>query len=218
MYYCPYDFMEHDCMRFPERPSYLRVLHAAPNTPNVDVYVNNNRLLQNISYKEFSKYLPLSPGNYHIKVYPAGQKTNPVIDTNVSIPPLSMFTAAVIGKLPKLSLLPIPEPIAPQAAGTTCVRFAHLSPDALAVDVTIPTGTKLFSNVNYKEVTPYAKPPAGIYTIQIKLTRNGETVLTVSGVNLMADRCYTLYVVGLAAGNPPLEVLKSIDGRLRGNE
>ena len=218
MYFCPYDFMEDDYMRFPEKPSYLRVLHAVPNAPNVDVYVNNNRALQNLSYKEFSKYLPLSAGNYNIKVYPAGQKTKPVIDTNVNIPPLSMFTAAVIGRIPNLSLLPIPEPIAPQAVGTTCVRFAHLSPDAPAVDVTIPNGAKLFSNVNYKEVTDYSKPPAGTYTIQVKLTSSGETVLTVSGVYLMAGRCYTLYAVGLAEGNPPLEALKSIDGMLRETE
>lgn len=215
MYFCPYDFMEDDYMRFPERPSYLRLLHAAPNAPNVDVYVNNNRLLQNLSYKEFSRYLALPAGNYNIKVYPAGQKTNPVIDTNVNIPSLSMFTAAVIGRIPNLSLLPIPEPIAPQAVGTTCVRFAHLSPDTPAVDVTIPSGAKLFSNANYKEVTQYVKPPAGTYTIQVKLTGSGETVLTVSNVQLAAGRCYTLYAVGLTAGNPPLEALKSIDGMIR---
>ncbi len=39
--------------------SYIRVLHAAPNAPAVDVYVGDMILFNNLTFGQFSSYIPV---------------------------------------------------------------------------------------------------------------------------------------------------------------
>ena len=54
--------------------SYVRVFHASPDAPPVDIYVNEGLAFKNLSFKEFSEYVQLPMGEYKIEVFPAGQK------------------------------------------------------------------------------------------------------------------------------------------------
>jgi len=192
--------------------SYIRILHASPNAAAVDVYLNNIPLERNITYKEFTKYYPLAGGLYNIKLYPAGNTTNPIINTNVNIPPRTIFTIAATGMLEDLGLTLVPEPPVQKLPAETLVRFVHLSPNAPHVDLTLANGTTLFGDVEYTEITDYIRVRPGIYTLQLKQTGTDSIVLTVPNTNLRPGNIYTVYAVGLANGNPPLQVLIPLDG------
>lgn len=192
--------------------SYIRVLHASPDAPGVDVYVNENLIARDVTYKEFTPYIPIVGGLYNIKVYPTGTKTNPVINTNVNIPPSSIFTVAAAGKLANIGLTLVPEPPVERLPGEVHVRFVHLSPDAPHVDITQPNGTVLFRDIEYKEISPYIHVRPGRYVIQARVAGTSNVILTVPNINLRPNRIYTIYAVGLAAGNPPLQVLIPLDG------
>lgn len=208
MFYCPYEAMSQDPYRAEEPNSYIRIFHASPNAPAVDVYANDNLLVTNLSYKELSKYIPVLPGNYNIKVYPTGQTTNPVLSTDVYIPANSIFNVAVIGKLPDISLYTIPEPISAQNFGKACIRFIHLSPTAPAVDVTLSNGVKVFNNVGFKDITDYACIPSGTYAFNVIPTGTNNIVLSLSGIELLPNTYYTIYAVGdPAGGSKPLEAI-----------
>lgn len=207
MFYCPYANTSDYFYRGMQMSSRIRVLHASPNSPAVDVYANGNLIVKNLSYKELSQYLPVPPGDYNIKVYPSGQMTNPVINTNIFIPKNTVFTVAAIGTLPNISLLPIPEPITANTSGKACVRFVHLSPNAPAVDITLADGTKVFNNVPYKDTTHYVCVPGGTYTLKVSPTGTGNIVLTVPNVKLNPNNYYTIYAVGLVGKSPPLEAI-----------
>jgi hypothetical protein len=208
MFYCPYYNQRIDYhYRAQQMNSYIRVFHASPNSPAVDVYANGNLLVKNLSYKEVSQYLPVPPGTYNIKVYPSGNMTNPVINTTVSIPENSVFNVAAIGTLPNISLYPIPEPIMGEKFGRPCLRFVHLSPNAPAVDIMLADGTKVFNNVSYKGITDYACVPAGTYTFKVNVAGTDNTALTVPNVRLDNNTYYTIYTVGLVGQSPPLEAV-----------
>lgn len=209
MSYNPYDNKKSNYYRSesPTPNSYIRVFHASPNAPSVDVYANGNLIIKDLAYKQLSPYVPVIPGDYNIKVYPTGVTTNPVIDTNVNIPKNTIFNLAIVGKLANISLLPIPEPISPQNFGRACIRFIHLSPTAPNVDIVLTDGTKVFNNVGFKNITDYACIPAGTYSFNIIPTGTTNVVLTVPNVQLAADTFYTLYALGDVNGNPPLEAL-----------
>jgi len=192
--------------------SFIRILHASPNAPPVDVYSDNKLIARNLAYRNFTQYLPVSAGTYNIKVFPAGQTANPVISTSLNIPVRSILTVAAIGMLPNISLLPIPEPAIESAPGMVQVRFAHLSPNTPAVDVTLPDGTILFRNVKYNEVTKYIPLNAGTYTLEARPAGTTQVVLYVPNIVLLPNRFYTFYAVGLAGGNPALQLLIPIDG------
>ena len=43
-------------------PARVRVAHFSPDAPNVDIYVNDDRVLSDVPYKTVSDYLELPPG------------------------------------------------------------------------------------------------------------------------------------------------------------
>jgi hypothetical protein len=187
--------------------SRIRVLHAIPNAPAVDVYANDNIIIKNLPYKEVSSYIPVTSGNINIKVYPTGTTTNPVIDTNVYIPENSIYTIATIGELPDVSLYPVQEPSSANKSGLSCVRFIHLSPNAPAVDIKLPDGTIIFSNVPFKSIANYNCVPSGTYTFRVNPAGTNNTVLTIPDVKLNPNTFYTVYAVGLVGETPNLEAL-----------
>jgi len=193
--------------------SYVRLLHASPDAPPVDIYANGNLIAKNLAYKQLTNYVAVKPGEYSIQVFPAGEKANPVITTMLTVPPKSSLTIAAVGKLADIELLPIMEVYMPMVdKRSSYITFAHLSPDAPAVDITLPDGTKLFSDVSFKEYTNYVAVNPGTYTLQVKPAGQNQVVLTVPSVKLSPGTIYTVYAVGLVSGDPPLDTIISVDG------
>lgn len=208
MYYDPYYNMLAQCYIMQQQNnSSIRVLHAVPNAPAVDVYANDNIILKNLPYKEVSSYIPVPSGNYNIKVYPTGKRTNPVIDTDVYIPEKSFYTIAAIGQLPDISLYPIQEPVSANKTNMACVRFVHLSPNAPAVDIKLPDDTTVFNNIPFKGIASYTCVPSGTYTFMVTPTGTSNVVLTVPDIKLNSGMFYTIYAVGLVGETPTLEAL-----------
>lgn len=187
--------------------SYIRVLHASPNAPAVDIYANDDLIVENLDFREISPYIPVPPATYNIRVYPAGTIEDAVIDTEVYIPPNSVFNVAAIGKLPNISLYPIPEPSIAQESGNACIRFVHLSPDAPAVDIQLEDGTLVFDDVSYKGISNYICIPADTYTFNVVPTGSNDVVLIVPDLMLSGDMYYTIYALGLIGESPNLEAL-----------
>jgi len=66
--------------------SYVRLLHASPNAPAVDVYAGGKLIAGNLAYIQFTPYMKLQKGKYNIKVFAAGTTENPVINTVIELP------------------------------------------------------------------------------------------------------------------------------------
>ncbi len=198
--------------RQPPAPSYIRLLHASPNTPAVDIYANGSPIARNLSYRQFTEYFAIPGGNYNIVVFPSGQTTNPVLSTNINIPGGSIFTVSAIGLSPDITLLPVEEPRMNIPSGKLMLRFVHLSPNAPNVDLVMQNGVVAFSNVAYKGITQYIPVNPGIYTFNLNVAGSGQRILYVPNIRLEAGRFYTIYAIGIAAGTPPLQVLIPLDG------
>ena len=193
---------------FPTEDNYARFFHAAPGAPPVDIYINDKLTVCNLKYSCFSKYLPLRRGRYNIKVYPTGEKRNPVINQNICTPNITNSTFAVIGTLPNLKILQINDPISCNCPDS-CIRVVHLSPNATKVNITLPNEARLFSNVSYKEVTYYIPVMPGCYTIQLR-PANANNVVFETSLRVVPNRCYTVYAVGLVGKKPPLNTVVSV--------
>ncbi|MTI47814.1 DUF4397 domain-containing protein [Sporosalibacterium faouarense] len=202
----------YDDYNIQQTKSYARILHASPNAPGVDVYVNDKILATNLTYKNFTEYYPLDPGLYNIKVYPTGQRENPVINSDIRVPPRGIYTIAAINKLENIALYPILDTPQQIPSGRVYARFVHLSPGAPNVDVKTGDDNMLFSNVAYKGVTEYKLINPGTYTFNVFAAGTDDRVLYVPNITLKPNRFYTIYAVGLVEGNPPLQVLIPLDG------
>jgi len=97
------------------------------------------------------------------------------------------------------------------ASGQARVRFVHAGPDAPTVDVTLTDGTTLFDDVSFKEASAYISVAAGTYDLQVRDESGAVVVLTLADVTLAAGRVYTVFAVGLLAGDPALTALLTLD-------
>ncbi len=87
------------------------------------------------------------------------------------------------------------------------VRFIHFSPNAPAVDITLPNGTVLFKNVPYKGVTDYIEIAPGTYTLQVRPTGTERVVLTIPNFVIRPNEEKSIYAIGLVNGTPGLEAV-----------
>lgn len=192
---------------------YVRVLHAVPDAPNVDVYADGNLIVSDLAYSESTEYLPVPEGTYKISVYAAGSTNSPVISNMLSVHGNSMITVAAAGMLDNIVLLAIHDANTAMRPGKALIRFLHLSPNAPAVDITLPNGTVIFSNVSFKQITPYIDVAPMNYTLQVRAAGTSTVVLTIPNVNLSSDEYYTAYAIGLINDDPQLEALLLMDGQ-----
>lgn len=189
---------------------YVRVFHTVPDAPNVDIYADGNKIVEDLSYGENTDYLSIPEGTYMISLYATGTDT-PVISNMLTIHRNTMMTVAAVGMLNNIGFLAIPDANMPMEKGRSMLRFAHLSPNAPAVDIILPDGTPIFQNVSFKQLTNYAAVPPGNYTVIVRLAGTTNNVLTVPNLNLGADKYYTAYAIGLAGGTPSLEAVLLTD-------
>ncbi|KEI76570.1 hypothetical protein N486_12705 [Clostridium botulinum B2 128] len=192
-----------------DETSHIRILHATPDAPAVDIYINNNLISKGLSYKGFTEYMPLISRVYNIKVFPTDKKDVPVINKNIFIPPNSIYTIAATNFLKNIALFPIlDKKLDNKNPNKAYVRFVHLSPNAPKLDFYM-NGKEIFNNIDYKNITNYSSVDPKNYTLSLKIANTENTILTSPNANL---KYYTVYAVGLANGKPSLQVLIPLDG------
>ncbi|MGL4730264.1 MAG: DUF4397 domain-containing protein [Clostridium sp.] len=194
--------------------SFLRLLHASPNAPSVDVFVNNLPLVKDFEYTEFTDYVKLLPGKYNVKVVKSSNSSDVLYDTILDVPANKIFTIAAIGNFPDdFELYPIVEDFTESYDDTNVqLRVVNLIPESPNVDVTFDGNELLFSDVMYKEVENYKELPPKKYNFDIKLQNTDVTILYIPNANLHKNKFYTIYLVGLLGGTPGLQGLIPLDG------
>lgn len=197
-----------DCFEIKNNSSLVRVFYAAPQAPNVDVYVNDQMVFSNLAFGDFTRYVYLDEGEYNVSVYLAGQKDRPVINQMVDVPSQQIFTIAATGNLDNLGLLVIPDKVSKSPSQNySSVRVIHLSPNAPGVDILVD-GDTLFEDISFGEGTNYVDLNPGTYNVNVVLNTDKSVVLPLK-VTLNPDKIYTIYIIG----NPPtLQAVQVVDG------
>jgi hypothetical protein len=76
----------------------LRVIHASPDAPNVDVLVDDMVVLTNVPFTAISDYLDVSAGARNIKVNATGTSTT-VIDVTPTLVDGKVYTVIALNQL-----------------------------------------------------------------------------------------------------------------------
>lgn len=188
------------------KESRVRVLHASPDAPSVDVYANDRLLLADISYQEVTAYIRVPSGRYRIDIFPAGSTTNPIKSEVIRVEAGNTYTLAATGIAEELQLVAIHDQLS-MTPGRAKVRFLHLSPDAPAVDVGVKGGETLFRDVSFQEATEYVTVHPGGQVVQVRPAGQETVVLEVPGVTFEPNKTYTVVATGFLEGKPSLEAI-----------
>ena len=186
----------------------VRVIHASPDAPAVDVFVNGAKAFSNAAFKAATNYANLNPGAYDVKVFATsanGQGT-PAIAANPTLA-AGAYTIVAVGRLANIEPLVLTDNLAKPAAGKAHVRFVHASPDAPAVDIAVKGGPVLFPNVAFKGFSQFTPVDAGTYDLEVRPAGQTSVVLAVPGVTLRDGDIVTVFAMGLATGQPALQAV-----------
>lgn len=197
-----------DCFEIKNNSSLVRIFHAAPQAQNIDVYVNDQMVFNDLAFGDFTKYVYLDEGEYNVSVYVAGQKDRPIINQMVDVSSQQIFTVAATGNLDNLGLLVIPDKVSKSPSQSySSLRVIHLSPNAPGVNILVD-GDKLFEDISFEEGTDYVDLNPGTYNVNVVLNTDKSIVLPLK-VTLNPDKIYTIYIMG----NPPtLQAVQVVDG------
>lgn len=189
----------------------VRVVHASPDAPAVDILVNDGKAFTNAPFKGITAYAALPAGSYAVKVVPTGATTPVVINATLDLKANTDYTVVAMGKLANIGPVVLTDNNATPAAGKAHVRIVHASPDAPAVDIALKGGAVLFKNLAFKAASEYLPVDAGTYDLEVRPTGTTTVALPLAGVKLEAGKVYTFFAMGLLAGNPALTVVPSVD-------
>jgi hypothetical protein len=124
----------------------LRTVHASPDAPAVDVYIDGT-LVEGLSGGEFfsvGSYVDVPAGDHTVQVALTGTSVNEAVITDVVVlESANTFTFAVAGTMDSLQTALFEDTMLPTASGNARVSVYHLAPSVLPVDVRLANGTPL---------------------------------------------------------------------------
>jgi hypothetical protein len=197
----------------PEGEARVRVVHASPDAPDVDVLVDDAEVVGDVSYLTASDYLEVPAGDHNLKVNAAGTTTT-VIDEDVSLVDGTDYTVIASGLLAAIEPIVLEDDNSAPAAGNARVRAVHAAASAPAVDVyvTAPgadlaSANPVLANLGFGDVADYLDVPAGDY--QVRLTLAGSKTVAIDGgtLGLSSGQVRTAIAVDAPGGGAPFDLL-----------
>lgn len=183
--------------------SLVRVTHASPDAPAVDVAVNGATALTNVPFPVSSEYLPVGSGSTRLQVKVAGTETT-VIDATVPLTALKSYSVFAVNFVSGIEALLLEDDRSAPASGKARLRVIHGSPDAPAVDVAV-NGAVAVPSLAFKAASGYLEVPAGTYGVEVRVAGTSTAVLS-ANLTLEAGAVYTVLAKG-SVGTLPAQPL-----------
>ncbi|HEY7613377.1 MAG TPA: DUF4397 domain-containing protein [Gemmatimonadales bacterium] len=197
----------------PAGEAQVRVVHASPDAPNVDVLVDGDQVLGDVPYLAASDYLDVPAGVRNVQVNAAGSSTS-VIDEDLDLTEGTDYTIIASGFAASLEPLVLTDDNAAPAAGNAKVRAIHGAPSAPAVDIYVTApgadlgeATPVLTGVEFGDVADYVEVPAGSYQVRVTLAGTTTVAIDSGTLTLTAGQVRTAIAVDAAGGGAPFDLL-----------
>ncbi len=77
----------------------VRVVHASPDAPAVDVWVDGTRVFENIAFEDITDFAEVPAGSYNVQVVPAGETMPVVIEADLTLDAMTDYTVVATDDL-----------------------------------------------------------------------------------------------------------------------
>lgn len=196
----------------------VRVFHASPDAPNVDVLVDGGTVLENVPYTAASEFLPIDAGDHLLEVNVTGTDTT-VIGAHSLFEKDQDYMVVAAGKVASIFPLVFTVDRSEPEAGTARIRVLHSAPSAPNVDVYVTApgagiaGTEpTLSNVPFKVMSDYLPVPAGTYDIAVTVAGTKSIAIRADGLEIADGLVATVAALDATGGGAPF-TLQVLDER-----
>lgn len=187
-----------DAWRAPFTRSSLRVWHNSPDAPAVDVIVNGQTTLSNVPYGAISRYLPLAPGRYDVRINVAGTTTS-VFSGAVQLARGESYTAVALGSVTGTGE-PFEVQVLRDATSGGLVRVLHAAPNVPAVTVYV-NGQRVIQRLGTLRASGYLPLDPGTYNVAVALAGRPASQAALRTRITVSDKTrYTALARGLLNG------------------
>jgi hypothetical protein len=200
-----------------DKNSRIRIIHNSPDAPNVDVLLNNSRLLNSVPYLADSGYLEVDSGVQNLKVLVAGTDTV-AIEADLDLSENTSYSILAINKVASIEPLVLVDQIHTPNDTSCAIRVVHGAPSAPKVDVyasafgeDIMNLEPVLSDVEFKTASGYLNVPCGDYQFRVTLA-DTKTVAIDSGKVSLERGAYTALARDNKGGGAPFSLGLFTDG------
>ncbi|MBZ0291908.1 MAG: DUF4397 domain-containing protein [Anaerolineae bacterium] len=192
----------------PSQQAYVRVIHAAPDVPTIDIYIERLAVGANMDFGATTEPTGIVAGDYFLRVLPRGARPDSgeeLLETEITLAPGDHTMLIFTGTLDALEMTAYPESNAPLDRGQSRVNFINAI--AGSSDFTVTANTTL-------------NLPAGERSAPL-LIAAGDTALTFQSVatqpfeypiSLQERTDYTLILAGSADNPTIIQIQTSVPG------
>ena len=188
----------------------VRAIHASPDAPAVDVWVDGSMAFQGLRFKDYTDYASLPAGSHTLSIVVSGTK-NQVLGGPINLSAGSTYSFIATGKASNIYLMGLGDlPTAPDA-GTARIRVVHGAATAPAVDVyaTAPFAqltTPALTGVPFGVASGYLTVPAGNYQARVTPTGTQTVAINSGRIALTSGAVRTVIALDPATPNGPFEL------------
>lgn len=188
----------------------LRVVHASPNSPHIDVYLDHGKkpAIPDLAYDDATDgYLPIPAGEHQVTITAVKDPKTVVFDAKVTFKGGSAMTVVAEGQLAdKTFAVRIFTDDVSATKGKARVIVIHAIPDVGNVDVlTADFKTVVVDNLAFGSSISL-DVPAGKYDLVVVPHGKKEVVFDLKGSKLDANTIYTLVATGKLTGKDAVKV------------
>ena len=177
----------------------VRVIHASPDAPPLDVYIDDRLLSGAMAFGNLSGYLPIETGDQELQVVPAGgdplRQALFTVELTFAVDTFQLL--AIQNYLSGITLSAYEQDLSRiDGQGIARIRLIHLVPDANGLTMALPNGDALFDSVVPMTASRYKDILAGSQSIRIRPERQEIIAEITQPLALLPNADYDIVVIG----------------------
>lgn len=191
----------------------VRVVHASPNAPAVDILVDGGVAFTEVPYLAFSPRVALPAGERNFKVNAAGTDIT-VIDVSPTLEAGADYTVIAMGFLADIEPLLLEDDLSLSVPGRAKLRLVHGAPSAPAVDIYLSRPGQplrllqpVATAVPFKAATGFLELTPGAYRVRITVAGTDTVAIDTGTLTLAPGSVLTAVAVDAPGGGGPFGVL-----------
>jgi uncharacterized protein DUF4397 len=190
----------------------LRLAHLSPDTPAGDVYVDSiadpaePQVFPGVGYGTVSDYQSVPAGAYVITMLPPGAPADspPLLSATVQVDAGSARTVAGVGRFSDVGLEVLEDDLTRPSPGSARLRVIAAAAGARTLDVAVPDGPAVASDLAFADTSGYVDVPAGATAVTVTPEGGGAVELPVQAA---AGSVYSVLVLDRPGGGLTVEAV-----------